>query len=206
VTSTTAPLSLGLAEARDLSNVDWLQGISDMARAISSWNNIQKALAMHNLNMVLSRKGEVIRHKDFTLAEEIAQAIGFQPREIHDTYSLDTLNKAKEQLRADAVNEIVKIYWDTAIKFSDGTATPEEMEKVAVRMAVIAQIASGGDPYQAGLIREAVQTKLSQGDDRYSREWRRFRRNFSDGSLTVLRDWRSQLKASPMIRENPEGN
>lgn len=206
VVSTTAPLSLGMAEARDLSNVDWLQGISDMARAMSSWNNIQKAVAMHNLNMVLSRKGEVIRHKDFTLAEEIAQAIGFQPREIHDTYSLDTLNKAKEQLRADAVNEIVKIYWDTAIKFSDGTATPEEMEKVAVRMAVIVQIASGGDPYQASLIREAVRTKLSQSDDRYSREWRRFRRNFSDGSLTVLLDWRSQLKASPMIRENPEGN
>ncbi len=196
VTKTLSPLSAGLAGVRD---IDPLQGLNDIAKAAASWNNVSKALFMQRFDRLVDRSGRALIYGPFDTGDIVAQAIGFQHADAARFYSLQDINHAKVQLRRDVVNSVVELMWDYSHKNATDTLTQEDIERTERMMAMYYQ--SLDTPYEMKLAREEVQRRLTEGTDRYSTEWRKYRRLFNDGSISNLLNMRQRLITRGLLRE-----
>lgn len=194
--------SLGKAETRQF---DLMQAMTDISHAASTWNNTSKAWFMHKYGMVLDRAGKPIISRDFTTMEKIAQAIGFQSSDVVRAYTLSELNHSKEQYRADVVNTIVEVMWDYSFKMHNKQMNEEEAERTRRKLAILMQ--SFSTPREQMLARQEVQRRLTEGTDKYSKEWRRYRELWNDGAVGELMTMRQRLTSRGLLQQGlPEFN
>lgn len=196
LTGTFEPLSLGLAGVR---HIDPYQASTLLLEPISSWRNSSKALFMHRFNRIIDRRGSAVLHKDFSPAEEIAQAIGFRLTQEVQVRQLRDINKAKADLRADVVNTAVETIWNYSVKMEFTEDHEQLKQQTRDKLALLIQ--SLDTNYERKLAREAIEKRLTEGKDQYSREWRKFRQNHNDGSIDILQTWHNRLVSDGLIQQ-----
>ena len=192
-----SPLSGGLAETRIIAEP--VAALGDMAKAISTWNNVSKALFMNRYNMIVDRHGNPVLKREFNTREEIAQAIGFRVSEETQVYELRDLVQAKTQLRRDVVDSIVQVYWDYSLKVQNDELTDSYKEKTKDRMALLYQ--SLDTNWERQQARKAVEKRLTKGQDSYSRQWRKVRQMWNDGQVDMILDWHSRLTTNGILQQ-----
>lgn len=195
ITKTLEPLSAGLAGVRE---INYMQAVNDIGQTASSWNNMSKALFMHRFDRLTDKSGRTIA-ENFNTADIVMQAIGFSPEDVAETYELADINRAKEQLRSDVVDSIVETMWDYSNNLYNETITEDKIEETRRKMAILYQTLD--TERERRLAREEVQRRLTEGDSRHEREWRRFRRNFHDGTIDHFLTWRQKLLTKGLLRE-----
>lgn len=186
-TDTIRPIMYGNASVLDINPIEVA---GDMAKTISTWSNIDKVMFMHNLNTLMSRKGKVLRKRDFTAMEELAVAVGFTLSEEKQIYELQSILKDKQRFEGKIVDEIVRTMSQYALHAEDGTLTDDKKKELQEYIALQYQIMP---THQEQLdLRDAVKRRLTQGGDEYSRVWNKFIREFNDGrtaDLTSIHNW-----------------
>jgi hypothetical protein len=197
MTGAFEPLSGGLAETRVISNP--LAVVGDMAKTLSSWNNVSKALFMHQYDMIVDRHGNPVVKREFSPKEEVAQAIGFRSTAEVQAYELRDIVAAKEQLRKDVIDSIVEVFWDYSLKAQNQELTPEYKQLTRDRMALLYQTLDTN--YERQLAREAVQKRLSSGQDQYSKQWAKVRQLWNDGQVDMILDWHSRLTSRGILQQ-----
>lgn len=189
MTSTLKPVMYGQASVMD---IDYFKATSRLLSTISTWSNVQKAMYMHNLNLLTTRKGGVLRRRDFTAMEEIANAIGFRLSEENQIYELETILRDKQEFDSQVANDIVNIMNQFALKHMDGTISDEDIKETEEQIAMLYQIM----PTQQERLdlRDMVKNKLTSGKgDRFTQAWRKFYKEFNDGRVGDLYGMHSRL-------------
>lgn len=194
--NTFAPLSLGLAGIKE---IDPYNAATLMVQPLSSWRNASKALFMHQFSKIIDRRGQTVLAKDFNPATEIAQAIGFRPSQEVQVRKLRDINKAKSDLRSDVTNSVVQIYWDYAKKVKNGFGNDQLREDTQNKIALMMQTLD--TPFEQKQVREAVKNRLTQGEDQFSKEWRKIRQSFNDGSIDLLENMHTTLTNSGLLQQ-----
>jgi hypothetical protein len=198
MTGAFEPLSGGLAETRAISNP--LAVVGDMAKTLSTWNNASKGLFMNRYDLIVDRHGNPTVKREFSMAEEVAQAIGFRLTEEVQTYELRDIIAAKEQLRKDVVDSVVQVFWDYSLKAQDNALTEEYKQQTRDRMALLYQTLDTN--YERQQARKAVQKRLALGQDSYSKQWQKARQLWNDGQVDMLLDWHSKLTTRGILQQN----
>lgn len=75
--------------------------------SLSTYNNVQKAILMDRLDASYSRSGRVVA-EGFTPGEVIAQALGFQPSKVTETYDLQSRIEANQKFVRNIQNDMLK--------------------------------------------------------------------------------------------------
>ena len=183
------PLSLGLAEGRV---VDPLKIIaSPLIGSISTFRNIDKAFAMNQFHKIMDKSYGTTVMGPFSPAEEAAAVMGFQLKDEAELWDLRESNKAREEYRKKMVTEIVKRYHQFALKSMHGQLTDEYKDQVSQEIAFIIQ---DFNPYERRLVRESVQSKLTNGQSQLSKEWKEYRMLQGNGEVDRLLDYTRLFK------------
>jgi len=197
MTGVCDPLSGGFAENRAISNPFAVVG--DLAKTLSTWNNASKGLFVHRYDMIVDRHGNPVMKKDFSIAEEIAQAIGFRSTGEVQAYELRDIIAAKEQLRKDVIDSIVEVFWDYSLKAQNSELSTEYKERTRDRMAMLYQTLDTN--YERQQARKAVQDRLTYGQDQYAKQWSKVRKLWNDGQVDMLLDWHSKLTTRGILQQ-----
>ena len=185
------PISLGLAEGRVINVATALA--NPLLSSISTFRNADKAYFMHNFHKIIDNSGQtVIGPRDFTLGEELGQAFGFRLKDEVTTYDLKERNKAAQAYRKTITDQLARLYHQYALKSMHGQLTDED--KATYREAVTVLYRTVGNPYEQRLVREALQSRLTNGKDALSREWMEYRRVQGDGEVNGLFDYTRALR------------
>ena len=196
MTSVFEPVSWNLAGIRD---VDFTRLPGVVVAPIASWRNGSKALFMHNLHRIVSSRNETLIKRDFKLKEEIAQMIGFRLSDEVIINDLESAIQAKEDYVGDIGNEVLKVYWDYALAAEQGDLTEDYKEKARNNLATFYQLLpTNADRMK---VQKRIEKSLSEGEDKLSRSWQRYRRTFNDGKVGELLDWHSKLVTNGILQE-----
>ena len=195
-TNTMAPLSLGLGT---VSEIDAYKAVSSMADSISTWRNGSKAIFMHQFNRLMTSKNRTISHRDFKLAEEVAQAIGFRLSEETQYYQISDIVKAKQDYQNDVTNEIVNAYWDYSKAIENHNLSPDVKEKTRQRIGLLIQ--SLDTNYERTQVRKAVQKILTESQDARAVKWRKIRQIWNNGQIDFLTSWHNKLTADGVLQQ-----
>ena len=202
ITEAFAPLSLGLAEVK---NVDPYKVVGTLVSPMSSWNNVSKALFMHQWGNIKDRRGHLLLdyNVDFSTNQEIAQAIGFTPSIEKQTYELRDVIEARKTMRKDVVDTMANLMWSYSVELRSGLITKEKREQISDQIALLIQ--SLPTNYERKLARTELQQRLQMGQGTREREWRQFRQLFNDGSVDHLLDMKTLLKTEGLLQESTVG-
>jgi len=129
------PITLDSMSELDFSDVGSLLA-SPVFSMFSTYNNVQKAIIMERLDAAYSRSGKKIA-SGFNFSEAVAQAIGFQPTKVADTWDLTTrikwLNKLPETIAGDILVELNSF----AAKYPNGDYDDEAWEKHNGKISIL---------------------------------------------------------------------
>lgn len=192
------PLSLGQAEVTKL---DAYNAVALAFSPISTFRDTSKAIFMHNFNRIITKNGRTMVHRDFTLREEVAQAIGFRLTDEVQVRQLQDIVKAKKDYESDVANAIVNVYWDYAKAIREGLL--DDTTKKNTRQKIALMLQSVDNPYERNLIRQRVQDILTNGTDQKSAVWQQVRKLWNDGQVDYLTGWHNKLRADGLLQENP---
>lgn len=190
MTGTLRPVMYGQASVMD---IDPVMAARRMMTTLSTWNNVEKSMLMHNLNSLMTRKGKLIRKRDFTAFEEFAVASGFRLSEEQQYFELENILKAKQQFETKVVDEIVFEMNQYALGIEAGTMNESEVQATSEKIALLYQIM----PTEAERrqLRDAVKTRLTVKGDGFSRVWSKFIKEFNDGRVSDLTSMHTKFSA-----------
>ena len=197
-TDVMSPLSMGLGAT---TKIDAYKSVSLMAAPISSWRNLSKAMFMHNFNKIISQNGRTVIARNFTLSEEVAQAIGFRLSDEVQVRQLKDMVQAKKDYLSDITNSIVGVYYDYARLVKNGLLSPDEKDKTRQKIALMIQ--SAGNAYEQQQVRHAVQNVLANGTDQRTQAWRDMRKYWNDGQIDFMTSLHNGLRADGLLQQYP---
>jgi len=123
----TRPFSLGMhdIDALDVVSIP----TSTVLGTISSFSNVEKAVIMNRLGVILDRKGNPIARDNYKLSEEIAKAIGFQHTDEQLVWDLKKRRDYDRKINNNIVDAAVQLMNEHAIKLNTIGVSPEEQAR-----------------------------------------------------------------------------
>jgi hypothetical protein len=195
------PISYGHAS---ILQIDPLKTSRRLLTTISSWNNVEKALFMHNLNMIVARGG-VVRKRDFTKMEEIARGIGFRMSEEVQMYDMKNILRGKEQFEKKIAEEIVSHMHSFAVLSANNELTEDSAKDIEEKIATLYQIMPTKQERMD--LRDKVKSRLTTGPrDAYQRTWDRWYKEFNDGRTNDLYDMHSRFSSYGIQQNITDGD
>lgn len=178
---------------------DPIKTVRRFAKTASSWNNVEKALLMHNLNMMLNSRGQKVTSRDFTLMEEFAVGMGFRLSEEVQMYQQQDILRAKSAYESRMADEITNTYYEMTILRDKGELSPslenDMLEKIAMAYQLMPTKQEKMD------LRDQVERRLMQGDDLVAKTWQKWYKEFNDARDAELYDMHQLLSTYP-IQQN----
>lgn len=154
------PFATASAINLELTTDLFTQGLSLLLSPLSSFKSSEKAVWMHYMNTIKSGSGDPLVWKDFTLATEIATAMGASPSDVQRRWDLEKLNQS--------VNKSVKSATDLLIHLDNkgysilNTRDMTESEKI-VYQAARAIVLQGIPTSILQKVLDAEKTRLLKG-------------------------------------------
>lgn len=122
------PITISPGQAIDWTT-PWDLVASPVIRSISTWSNAEKGAYMALLDQSYSRSGYVQDARDFSLMEEIAQAIGFQQTSSATIADLRARERHLKQVETKIFESILLNMNEFALRHPNGGATDEEIDE-----------------------------------------------------------------------------
>lgn len=122
-------------------------------------NQIQKAMLMHNAQLIVTRRGSVAASGGFTTTEKLWQSIGFQPaRAGSELYDALTNDKHRQMYESAIVQEMLSSYYTLL----STAKTDEEKSRAKDEISQLVYLSSA-NPAQTKRIMEKFLKKCKEG-------------------------------------------
>lgn len=188
------PFTLGNMSDIDFSDVGKLL-VSPVFSSMSSYNNFEKAYIMDRLDAAYSNSGKLVA-KGFSFSDAVAQAIGFQPTAVTDTYDLQARVRFLKDLPQKITSDILKEFNKFAAAHPTGNYTEEEWEEHKTNISLMY---GWLDPDHQLQVRKAVSRELS-GNSVKARATQQYVELMKNNTADDMSVWMKTLIGSKAIR------
>jgi hypothetical protein len=173
---------------------------------LSTVKQFDKALMMHEFNLLLDRNGYPIANKDFNLSTEIATAIGAQPAVAGRVRDMNAMVKDVEKHKKNVVNALIATYWNYSREVEGiNQNNPEELDELVNRYEGINAllIQSLRTPNDQTDVLRSLQNRIMKGKTKEEQAIRKFLKTFADGRVNDLTTIHSSFSTRALIETLP---
>lgn len=183
-----------------------MMGLNSLASITSTWNNMDKGRFMLDMQMLVDSRGNaIIKDGNFDNETIWFTMLGFQPSELRRIRDRDGLVRSRKERRAQVTSDLVGHYWNY-VRAYKGADNDAERDVIADRYeagtrVLMASLRSDGERQK---VRESLNAKLTNPEDKRTKSIREFIEEFSEGQILELGSMVAAAKASGVIQNTSE--
>lgn len=185
---------------------EFLLGLNSLASVTSTWNNVQKGWFMARFNQLNDTRGNLlIEGFDFSTETEVMTMLGFQPSEIQKVADREALVRSRKEYRIQVTSSLLNHYWDY-VQVIQSAETDKERDQIIerYRAGTLVLLKSLRNEGERDAVRESMQNRILNGQDRRSKAIREFIETFADGQVLAKGSFVEAATASGIITNDLE--